>query len=60
VWAALLPSANGEALLAPIAMIVLCLAIAIGPDRLSSWVGRDGSGSARTGPEAEEGWIEER
>jgi hypothetical protein len=56
VWAALLPSADGEALLAPIAMIVLCLAIAIGPDRLSSWVGRDLAGSGARSPE---GWIEE-
>jgi hypothetical protein len=57
VWAAILPSATGEALLAPIAMIVLCLAIAIGPDRLSSWVGRDLAGSGARSPE---GWIEER
>lgn len=56
VWAAILPSANGEALLAPLAMIVLCLAIAIGPDRLSTWVGRDVAG---TGAHSPEGWIEE-
>jgi hypothetical protein len=57
VWATLLPSAHGEALLAPIAMIVLCLAIAIGPDRLGSWVGRDVAGRRRD--DEPEGWIEE-
>jgi hypothetical protein len=58
VWAAILPSVDGEALLAPIAMIVLCLAIAIGPDPLSSWLGRDVLGVQRTGDQPA-GWIEE-
>lgn len=57
VWATLLPFAHGEALLAPIAMIVLCLAIAIGPDRLASWVGRDVAGRRRASEP--DGWIEE-
>jgi hypothetical protein len=59
VWATLLPYAHGEAVLAPIAMIVLCMAIAIGPDRLASWVGRNVAG--RHGPDERrpEGWIEE-
>ena len=59
VWATLLPSAHGEALLAPIAMMVLCLSVAIGPDRLGSWVGRN----VAVRHDAEEtqptGWIEE-
>ena len=59
VWATLLPYAHGEALLAPIAMIALCLAIAIGPDRLASWVGRNIAGRRVTEERQPEGWIEE-
>ena len=59
VWATLLPYAHGEALLAPIAMIVPCLAIAIGPDRLVSWVGRDVAGRRDVDEHQPEGWIEE-
>lgn len=59
VWAVLLPSAHGEAILAPMAMILLCLAIAIGPDRLTSWIGRDVAGRHGTDGRQPEGWIEE-
>jgi len=59
VWAALLPSAQGEAILAPLAMVVLCLAIAIGPDRLASWIGHDFAGLRDDEGRAPEGWIEE-
>ena len=59
VWATLLPSAHGEAVLAPIAMMVLCLAIAIGPDRLGSWIGRDVAGRHEAEERQSEGWIEE-
>jgi hypothetical protein len=59
VWATLLPSAHDEALLAPLAMIVLCLAIAIGPERLLSWIGRDAVGHRDTGDPPAKGWIEE-
>jgi hypothetical protein len=59
VWAVLLPSAHGEAILAPLAMVVLCLAIAIGPDRLTSWVGHDFAGLHDGDGRAPHGWIEE-
>jgi hypothetical protein len=59
VWATLLPSAHGEALLAPIAMMVLCLAIAIGPDRLASWIGRNVTGQHDADASQPAGWIEE-
>jgi hypothetical protein len=59
VWATLLPSAQDEALLAPLAMMVLCLAIAIGPERLLSWVGRDAVGHGDADDRASTGWIEE-
>jgi len=58
VWATLLPSAHDEALLAPLAMIVLCLAIAIGPERMLSWIGRDAVGH-RADDRHPQGWIEE-
>ena len=59
VWATLLPSAHGEAILAPVVMIVLCLAIAIGPERLASWVGREVAGRHGADARDPEGWIEE-
>ncbi len=42
----------------PLTMIVVCLALAVGPDRLLSWLARDAApGSA---PRVEDrGWIEE-
>ena len=56
----LLPSAQGEAMLAPLAMIVLCAAIAIGPDRLVSWVVEDvGGRRGSSPPRPAQGWIEE-
>jgi hypothetical protein len=55
VWLVLAPIARGEALLAPLAMFVLCLAIALGPERLLSWLAHDlAPGRAA----ADEGWIE--
>jgi len=59
VWATLLPYAHGEALLAPIAMMVLCLATAIGPDGLASWVGRNVAVGHHVDESRTAGWIEE-
>ena len=60
VWVVLLPPAQGEAMLAPLAMIVLCAAIAIGPDRLVSWVVEDVAGHrGGSQPPPAQGWIEE-
>lgn len=59
VWATLLPSAHDEALLAPIAMIVLCLAIAIGPERMLAWIGHDVAGRHDAEARQPQGWIEE-
>ena len=60
VWALLLPHAREEALVAPLAMLALSLGIAIGPERLLAWLGRDVAGLTRE-PErrADDGWIEE-
>lgn len=60
VWISILPSAHGEALLAPLAMIVLCLAVAFGPARLLSWVGYDLIGHREDEvSRPARGWIEE-
>ena len=59
-WLCLLPPAHGEAMLAPLAMIVLCVAIAIGPDRLVSLVVDDVVGHhGDVQPRPVQGWIEE-
>ena len=58
VWLVLAPIAQGEGLLAPLAMVGLCVVIAIGPDQLSAWIARDAA--PMVGPMmAGEGWIEE-
>lgn len=58
VWLVLAPTAQGEGLLAPLAMVSICLVIAIGPDRLRSWLERDAApgGLERV---VGDGWIEE-
>ena len=58
IWVLLLPHASGEALLAPLVMATLCLAIGVGPDRLVGWIGRDVVGTARDAGRSA-GWIEE-
>ena len=57
VWLLLLPHARGEGLIAPLAMAVLCAAIAVGPERFADWIGRDLSGIRDR--RREDGWIEE-
>lgn len=58
VWLVLLPAAPGEALLVPLTMIVICLAIAVRPDRLLGWLARDAA-PGFVPPAADDGWIEE-
>jgi hypothetical protein len=58
IWVFLLPAASGEGHLVPLTMIVLCLALAVGPDRLLSWMARDAAPGST--PRVEDrGWIEE-
>jgi len=62
VWAALIPTAHGEAVAVPLAMMVICLAIAVGPGELLSWFARDaapGLHPPEPGAPVVEGWIEE-
>ena len=58
VWLVLLPAAPGEALLVPLTMIGLCLAVAVGPDRMLSWLARDAAPPS-SGDRGDQGWIEE-
>ncbi|MGH2401965.1 MAG: hypothetical protein ACRDE6_04580 [Candidatus Limnocylindria bacterium] len=58
VWLILLPSTPFEALIAPFSMIAICLAVALGPDRLLGWLARDATAlPPAAGPQ--EGWIED-
>ena len=57
-WAILLPTVSGEGLLVPVMMVVGCLAIAVGPERLLAWVARDATPTPAA-PLPEVGWIEE-
>lgn len=59
VWCAILPLAEGVALLAPAMMIVLCVAIAAGPDRFVAWIRGEWAGRDATDPAAAAGWIED-
>ena len=59
VWLVLLPSTRGEAILAPLVMAALCLTVAIGPDRLLAWLGRDVVGHPAEESRPSAGWIEE-
>jgi hypothetical protein len=60
-WVTLLPLASGIGPVAPLLMIVTCLALAIGPDRVTTWAEthiRLGPAAAETDP-ASAGWIED-
>jgi hypothetical protein len=59
-WALLVPMAPGVAIAAPMAMGVLCLAFAVGPDRMAEWLRSDWSGRDRGDPDDGAGWIEDR
>lgn len=59
VWAGLLPQAHAEAMLGPLLMVVACVAIAVGPERLAAIVARDFRGDRADESQASVGWIEE-
>lgn len=54
-WAAMLPVARGEGMIGPLVMIVVCAAIAVGPDRFSQLVERDVLGEREPDIERREG-----
>ena len=58
VWAVVLVMAPGLAILAPMVMVVLCLAFAIGPDRMLNWIRDEWTGRMGDEP-VEVGWIED-
>ena len=60
-WSTLLPMGDGTGVIAPVLMILICLALAIGPDRVLAWIEahvRLGSSATTTDPQAM-GWIED-
>jgi Zn-dependent protease with chaperone function len=59
VWVAILPLADGVAILAPMLMIGLCLALAVGPERLVDWVRDEWSGRESETDGAVAAWIED-
>jgi hypothetical protein len=59
LWLLVLPHAHAEAMVGPLIMLVACLAIAFGPERLATMVTRDWHGT-RSGESEPAGWIEER
>jgi hypothetical protein len=58
VWLILLPMVSGEGLLVPAMMLVMCVAIAVGPDRMLAWAASDAA-PALDPPAPGGGWIEE-
>ena len=59
VWLTLLPMADGIAALAPLLMIWLCVAMAIGPDRVLDWIRDEWSGREPIAEDVATGWIED-
>ena len=58
VWLVLAPTAHGEALIAPLAMALLCIAAALGPERVLAWLSSDAAPTLdRVGDDY--GWIED-
>jgi hypothetical protein len=57
LWATILMRTDGWALVPPLMMIVLCLALAMGPDRLLDWVRDEWNGRDVSDPPS--GWIED-
>jgi hypothetical protein len=58
LWATLLVGAEGLGVVPPAMMVSVCVALALGPDRVLEWAAEDWGGRAT--PEPESGWIEER
>ena len=61
-WLVFATRAPNEAIVVPLVMAIVCLAIAIGPERFGGWVCDDMGGSHAREPEPDpgQGWIEER
>jgi hypothetical protein len=59
LWILMVPMAQGVAILAPLMMIVLCLAFAVGPERLMDWVRDEWTGRESTDRRDEAAWIED-
>lgn len=58
LWATILIRTEGMALIPPLMMIVVCVALAVGFDRILDWARDDWAGK-HTDEEPRAGWIEE-
>jgi hypothetical protein len=58
-WVVITPLAHGNGILAPMLMVALTAAFAIGPDRALAWIAHDWSGSRPDDESPASGWIEE-
>ncbi len=59
VWLSFVPMAHAEAMIAPLAMTLLCVAIAVGPEELLTWVRDDWNGRGTEEASTSSGWIED-
>jgi hypothetical protein len=65
VWLVLATAARGDTFVVPLAMAAICLAFAIGPERVAAWLGRQWLRAGRepdvtgAGTSSTAGWIEE-
>jgi len=59
VWLSFVPMAHAEAMIAPLAMTLLCVAIAVGPEELLNWVRDDWNGRGTEDASMSSGWIED-
>ena len=59
LWLLVMPMARGIGILAPATMTVVCLAFAIGPDRLLEWVRDEWIGREGDAVTLPTGWIED-
>ena len=59
LWILIVPMAHGVAVLAPLMMVVLCLAFAVGPERMADWVRDEWTGRESGEPADEAAWIED-
>jgi hypothetical protein len=57
-WLVITPLAHGNGVLAPLLMVALCAAFAIGPERALGWIASDWSGRTADADDVT-GWIEE-
>ena len=59
LWGTILIRTEGMALIPPLMMIAVCVALGLGAERLLDWISADWAGRPKGEPSSD-GWIEER